>query len=146
MEQNAKLEIGKRAPNFEGLAYHDQLFKTLKLSDYEGKWLVLFFYPLDFTFVCPTEIKAFNAKVDSFKKLNCEIIGCSVDSRFCHRAWSMMPHDKGGIGQLKYPLMEDISKDICKAYGCLIESGDDKGVAYRSTFIINPEGILVSYS
>ena len=98
MNQNLNLSIGKQAPNFEGLAYHDKRFKKLQLSDYKGKWLVLFFYPLDFTFVCPTEIKAFNNKADNFKKLGCEIIGCSVDSRFCHRAWSMLSLDKGGIG------------------------------------------------
>ncbi len=128
------------------MAYHDMLFQKLTLDSFKGKWFVLFFYPLDFTFVCPTEIKAFNNKYDDFKKIGCELVGCSVDSHFTHRQWTMTPMEDGGIGPLKFPLLSDLNHDISKAYECLITSGDDKGVALRATYVISPEGTLLCYS
>ena len=107
---------------------------------------MLFFYPLDFTFVCPTEIKAFNQMADEFAKINCQLVGCSVDSHFVHRQWTMTSLEDGGIGPLKFPLLSDLSHDIGKAYNCLITEGDDKGVALRATFIIDPDGILCHIS
>ena len=146
MESQCKLVVGSRAPEFKGDAYHDQLFKTLTLDSFKGKWLVLFFYPLDFTFVCPTEIKAFNAKCDDFRKIGCELVGCSIDSKFVHRQWTMTPMDQGGIGPLKFPLLSDLNHEISTAYNCLIKSGGDKGVALRATYIIDPTGTLCCFS
>ena len=123
--------LGQPAPDFKGVAFFRHSFRKKKLADYKGKWLVLFFYPLDFTFVCPTEIKSFNNHYDEFKKNNCEVLGCSVDSKFVHRAWSKSPLDIGGIGMLKFPLLEDVSHDITSAYGCLVPSGPEKGIANR---------------
>ena len=104
--------VQKPAPDFEGEAVIGGDFKKIKLSDYKGKWLVLYFYPLDFTFVCPTEITAFSDRIDDFKALGAEVIGCSVDSQFSHLAWTQTPRSKGGLGELKYPLLADISKKI----------------------------------
>jgi peroxiredoxin (alkyl hydroperoxide reductase subunit C) len=117
-------------------------FKKISLSDFKGKYLVFFFYPLDFTFVCPTEIVAFSERVEDFRKLGVEIVGCSVDSAFSHLAWINTPRKEGGLGGLKYPLLSDITKSIAKDYEVLIEDGDDAGVALRGLFIISPEGVL----
>ncbi|MFN4196373.1 MAG: peroxiredoxin, partial [Thermosynechococcus sp.] len=97
------LRVGQPAPDFEAVAVYDQEFKTVKLSDYRGKYVVLFFYPLDFTFVCPTEIVAFSDRYDEFAKLNTEILGVSVDSQFSHLAWIQTDRKAGGVGDLKYP-------------------------------------------
>ncbi len=107
-------------------------FKEVKLSDYKGKWVVLFFYPLDFTFVCPTEIKAFNEKYEEFKKMGAEVITASTDSVYSHKAWQ-----EAGLGKLKFPHLADTAHHISRAYGVLIE---DKGIALRGTFVIDPEG------
>ena len=104
--------------------------------------MVLFFYPLDFTFVCPTEIIAFSDRIEEFKALGVEVLGCSIDSAFSHLAWIQTPRNKGGLGDLKYPLVADITKSISKDYEVLIEDGDNAGVALRGLFIISPEGIL----
>lgn len=117
-------------------------FKTVKLSDYKGKYVVLFFYPLDWTFVCPTEIIAFSDRIDEFKAIGVEVLGASVDSQFSHLHWINTPRNKGGLGGLKYPLVADVTKSISKDYGVLIEDGDGAGVALRGLFIVNPEGIL----
>ena len=135
------LQVGKKAPDFDMPSTKDlkNLKENVKLSDYKGKWLVLFFYPLDFTFVCPTEIKAFSQKVEEFKKAGAEVLAVSTDSVFSHRAWIQTGEDKGGLGSIKYPLASDITKDVSRDYGVLIE---DKGIALRGLFIIDPDGIL----
>lgn len=107
-----------------------------------GKYLVLFFWPLDFTFVCPTEICQFSDKVPDFDKLNTQVIGCSVDSQFAHMEYTKKDRKKGGLGPMQMPLLSDITKQIARDYGCLIEDGPDAGVAFRATFIIDGNGIL----
>ena len=139
---NSNLEIGQPAPVFEGEVYFKGSFKKISLNEFKGKYVVLFFYPLDFTFVCPTEILAFNEEAHNFEANNAVLIGCSVDSKFSHMRWSQYPVDKGGIGELNYPLLTDITKEITKSYKSLINHGGDKGVALRSTFIIDTNGIL----
>lgn len=128
--------VQKPAPDFAAQAVIGQDFKQVKLDDYKGKWLVLFFYPLDFTFVCPTEITAFSDKIESFKALGCEVLGCSIDSQFSHLAWNNTPREKGGLGNIKYPLLADLSKKIAADYGVLTPGG----IALRGLFLINPEG------
>ncbi|PRW44307.1 2-cys peroxiredoxin [Chlorella sorokiniana] len=135
-------KIGQPAPAFSGQAVVDGDFKTVSLSDYKGKYLVLFFYPLDWTFVCPTEIIAFSDRIQEFKALGCEVVGVSVDSVFSHLAWIQTPRAKGGLGGLSYPLLADITKSISKDYEVLIEEGENAGVALRGLFIIDPEGNL----
>ncbi|XP_058251992.1 peroxiredoxin-1 [Hemibagrus wyckioides] len=135
-----KAQIGKPAPDFTAKAVMpDGQFKDLKLSDYRGKYVVFFFYPLDFTFVCPTEIIAFSDAADEFKKINCEVIGASVDSHFCHLAWINTPRKQGGLGHMKVPLVADTKRTISQDYGVLKE---DEGIAYRGLFIIDDKGIL----
>ena len=127
--------VGEPAPNFTLEAVINKEFKKVSLTDYRGKWVVLFFYPLDFTYVCPTEIRGFNEKLDAFNKLNAIVLGASVDSKFSHLAWI----ERGDLGDLKYPLLSDIRKEVADRYGILNES---EGVALRGLFIIDPEGIL----
>jgi alkyl hydroperoxide reductase subunit AhpC len=133
--------VQKPAPEFKGQAVVGTGFKEIKLSDYKGKWVVLFFYPLDFTFVCPTEITAMSDNYDKFKELNAEVIGVSVDSQFSHLAWVNTPRKEGGLGELRYPLLSDLSKNTARDYGVLL----DAGISLRGLFIINPEGV-VQYS
>lgn len=128
--------VQKVAPDFKAEAVSGTDFTNVQLSKYQGKWVVLFFYPLDFTFVCPTEITAFSDNYESFKKLGAEVLGVSVDSKFSHLAWINTPRQQGGLGQLNYPLVSDIKKTIAADYGVLLDSG----VALRGLFIINPEG------
>ena len=130
--------VGKQAPDFTATAVVNGDFKQVKLSDYRGKYVVLFFYPLDFTFVCPTEIIAFSDKIDEFRKRGAEVLGVSVDSKFCHLAWIKTPRADGGLGGLKYPLVSDLTKKISADYGVLI----DGGVALRGTFLIDRNGVL----
>jgi len=136
------LTIGKPAPRFQGEAYLKGKFVPIDSDNYRGKYVVLFFYPLDFTFVCPTEILTFNEHASQFEANNTVLIGCSVDSKFSHMKWCQTPLEKGGLVDLDFPLLSDISKDITKAYQSLIEHGGDKGIALRSTFIIDTNGIL----
>ncbi|MGH8248994.1 MAG: peroxiredoxin [Gammaproteobacteria bacterium] len=133
--------VGKPAPNFEMPSTKNlkALNEAVKLSDYKGKWVVLLFYPLDFTFVCPTELTTFSDRFDEFKGLNVEVIGVSTDSVYSHRAWLETPRDKNGVQGLRYPLASDVTKKVARDYGVLIE---DKGIALRGLFIIDPEGIL----
>lgn len=131
-------QVTSPAPQFEAEAVIGSEIKNIKLADYKGKWVVLFFYPLDFTFVCPTEIIEYDAKLDEFKKIGAEVLGVSVDSAFSHLAWKRTPKKEGGIGDVKYPLIADITKQISKDYGVLL----DGGVALRGTFIIDPKGII----
>jgi peroxiredoxin (alkyl hydroperoxide reductase subunit C) len=133
--------IGKRAPDFTAptVMPDNTIDPDFKLSNLEGKYVVLFFYPLDFTFVCPTEILAFDKKLAEFKELGVEVVGVSVDSQFTHLAWKNTPVDQGGIGNIQYPLVADLTKDICRKYGVLFK---DAGVAFRGTFLIDREGVV----
>ena len=107
-----------------------------------GKYTVLFFWPLDFTFVCPTEICQFSDKAKEFEKAGAQLIGCSIDSHFTHMEYTQKPRAKGGIGPMEMPLLSDLSHQISRDYGCLIEDGDDAGVAFRATYIIDGNGVL----
>ncbi len=132
--------VTKPAPDFTAQAVMpDNSMQDLSLSSYRGKYVCLFFYPLDFTFVCPSEILAFNKSLDSFKAKNCEVIGVSVDSQFTHFAWKQTPVEKGGIGNIQFPLVADLNKKISLSYGVLLE---DIGVSLRGLFIIDREGII----
>lgn len=132
--------IGKNAPDFAAQAVlPDGSFKELKLSDHRGKYVVLYFYPLDFTFVCPSEIIAFDNHLGEFKERNTEVIGVSVDSHFTHHAWRETPVEKGGIGRIKYPLVADLTKSIAQDYDVLTADG---AVAYRGLFLIDKEGVV----
>jgi len=126
--------IGKPAPDFKGTAVVDGEFKDIALKDYKGKYLVLFFYPLDFTFVCPTEIIAFSDRAEEFRKIGCEVVAASTDSHFSHLAWINTPRKQGGLGSMKIPLLADKTCDIAKRYGVLKE---DEGIAFRGLFIID---------
>ncbi|GLE04577.1 hypothetical protein PINS_up013546 [Pythium insidiosum] len=136
------LKIRHPAPEFTADAVVDGEFKTVSLKDYRGKYVVLFFYPLDFTFVCPTEIIAFSEKAEAFRQIGCEVLGCSTDSKFSHLAWINTPRKKGGLGEMKIPLIADYNKEIARAYNVVIEEGADAGVALRGAFIIDREGNL----
>lgn len=133
--------VGRPAPNFnmETALGDGKGFGAAQLSDYKGKWLVLFFYPLDFTFVCPTEIIGLSDAAGEFSKLNTEVLGVSVDSKHSHRAWINTPKNENGLGQLNFPLAADITKQVARDYGVLIE---EEGIALRGLFIIDPEGEL----
>lgn len=132
--------VNKQAPDFTAKAVMDnQIVDQFKLSDYRGKYVVLFFYPLDFTFVCPTELHAFQAKLGEFKKRNTEVIAASTDSWFSHLAWLKTPKNQGGIEGVTYPLVSDFNKTISRDYGILIE---EMGVALRGLFLIDKKGIV----
>jgi peroxiredoxin (alkyl hydroperoxide reductase subunit C) len=129
--------VTQQAPDFTANAVMpDNSFGQITLSSFKGKYVVLFFYPLDFTFVCPSEILAFNKKLDAFKSKNCEVIGVSVDSRFTHLAWKNTKLEDGGIGNIQYPLVEDLNKEIASSYGILFGGS----VALRGLFLIDPTG------
>ena len=132
--------VTKPAPDFTAVAVMgDNSFnEQFKLSDYRGKYVILFFYPLDFTFVCPSEIFAFDRALEKFKAKNCEIIGVSIDSQFTHWAWKNTPVNDGGIGDIQYPLVADLDKKISRQYGVLLP----EGIALRGTFLIDREGII----
>lgn len=140
-ETQVKAKVGEPAPDFTMGSTKDleTLEEDVCLADYKGKWLVLFFYPLDFTFVCPTEILAFSDRIEDFEGVGAEVLGVSIDSKFSHRAWINTPRDENGIEGLKYPLAADITKLVARDYGVLIE---DEGIALRGLFIIDPDGIL----
>lgn len=133
--------VAKEAPDFtmETALGNGEDFGKVSLSDYKGKWLVLFFYPLDFTFVCPTEITALSDSADVFDDLDCEILGVSTDSKFSHRAWINTARDENGLGKLNFPLAADLTHKVSRDYGVLIE---EEGIALRGLFIIDPEGEL----
>jgi peroxiredoxin (alkyl hydroperoxide reductase subunit C) len=137
----AKAKVGEPAPDFTmgSTKDLDTLEVDVSLSDYKDKWLVLFFYPLDFTFVCPTEILAFSDRIADFEAVGAEVLGVSVDSKFSHKAWINTPLDENGIADLKYPLGADLTKQVSREYGVLIES---EGIALRGLFIIDPDGVL----
>lgn len=131
--------VGLKAPEFTATAVVDQEFQTVTLSQYRGKYVVLFFYPLDFTFVCPTEITAFSDRYADFTSRNTEVLGVSVDSQFSHLAWIQTDRKQGGLGDIAYPLVADLKKEIASAYNVLDE---DAGVALRGLFIIDPDGVI----
>ena len=129
--------VGKQAPDFTATAVQgDKIIENFKLSDYKGKYIVLFFYPLDFTFVCPTELHAFNEKLDAFKERDVEVIAASVDSHFSHLAWLNTSVKDGGIEGVRYPIVSDINKTISVDYDVLVEN---EGVAYRGLFLIDKD-------
>ncbi|KAF8817952.1 putative alkyl hydroperoxide reductase/ Thiol specific antioxidant/ Mal allergen [Cardiosporidium cionae] len=134
--------ISKAAPFFDGTALlPDGSFGKIKLTDYMKKRLVLLvFYPFDFTFVCPSEIIAFDRAYEEFEKRGVEVIGCSIDSHFVHAAWCATPLEKGGVGKLRFPLLADVSRKICSDYGVLLP----EGMALRGMFLIDKQGILQS--
>jgi peroxiredoxin (alkyl hydroperoxide reductase subunit C) len=133
--------VGRQAPDFTLEGYFNKNFETFKLSDYKGKWVYLLFYPLDFTFVCPTEVLAFSKMAEEFRKLNCAIFGVSIDSKFVHKAWVDSKREDGGLGgSLAYPLLADVTKKAAADYGILLEEG---GVALRGLFLISPDGLVM---
>lgn len=139
MPENGCLRVGQMAPDFTATAVVDQEFKEISLSQYKGKYVVLFFYPLDFTFVCPTEITAFSDRYADFSSKNTEVLAVSVDSKYSHLAWIQTPRNQGGIGDIAYPLIADLKKEICASYNVLNEDGE----ADRGLFIINPQGMVM---
>ncbi len=149
--------VTKPAPDFKAMAVMgDNTMQEIKLSDYKGKKVVLFFYPLDFTFVCPTELLAFDHRLAEFEKRGVQVLGCSVDSQFSHLAWKNTAVDNGGIGQVKYPLIADIDKNIARNFDVLVgaepatviteeyeeETTVGGGVALRGSFLIDEEGVV----
>lgn len=133
--------IGKKAPEVITTAVVDggKIVEDYCLSDFSDQYTLLFFYPLDFTFVCPTELHAFQEKYDEFKKLGVEVVGCSRDSHFTHQAWLETPREKGGIKGVKYPLIADMKLEIARDFGVLKE---DEGIAYRGLFLMDKEGVV----
>ena len=127
------IKIGQNAPEFTMQGVVGDKFKDVCLDEFKGKWVVLFFYPLDFTFICPTEITEFSKRDSEFKALNAQVLGVSIDSVFSHKAWLKE------LGNLNYPLLSDITKEVSRKYGVLLE---EKGIALRGTFIIDPDGKL----
>ena len=139
MTEEIKLEIGAPAPEFMAEVLVDNGVKKVSLSDYKGKWVVLFFYPADFTFICPTELGDLADKYEEFKQLNCELISVSTDTTFVHKAW----HDNSEtIKKIKFPMLADPTGKICRDYGTYIQG---EGLSLRGTFIIDPEGNLKAY-
>ena len=149
--------VTKPAPNFKTMAVMpDNSIDTVSLEDYKGKKVVLFFYPLDFTFVCPTELLAFDKRLGEFESRNTQVLGCSVDSRWAHLAWKNTDINNGGIGQVKYPLLQDLDKSIARNYDVLVGATDafvetedsaetttvGGGVALRGSYLIDEEGVI----
>jgi len=138
--EDAGLLVGKKAPEFTGKAViENTIFPDFSLQDLRGRYVLLFFYPLDFTFVCPTELHAFQDRLEEFFDRNIQVVACSVDSCYSHLAWLSIPKSEGGIEGVTYPLVSDMNKSIAKKYHVLDE---DAGIAYRGLFIIDPEGII----
>ncbi|MCC6327945.1 MAG: peroxiredoxin [Acidobacteria bacterium] len=134
-------KVGQPAPDFNMPSTKDidTLKENVKLADYKGKWLILLFYPLDFTFVCPTELIHFSDRLEEFQGVGAEVVGVSTDSVHSHRAWLKTPQDQNGIAGVKYPIASDTGGKLAKAYNILVE---DANIALRGLFIINPEGVL----
>jgi peroxiredoxin 2/4 len=131
--------VTKEAPAFTAQAVMpDNSFAEITLSAYRGKYVVLFFYPLDFTFVCPSEILAFNSKLDEFNAKNCELLAVSVDSQYTHLAWKNTPVNEGGIGQVRFPMIADLDKRISHDYGILLPAG----ISLRGLFLLDREGVV----
>jgi alkyl hydroperoxide reductase subunit AhpC len=131
--------VQQQAPDFKAQAVMpDGSFKQVSLADYKGKYVVLFFWPLDFTFVCPTEIIAFSDRAKEFEKLGVQLLGASVDSEYTHLAWRNTPRNQGGLGDIQYPLIADLNKEIARSYGVLLPNG----IALRGLFLIDKEGLV----
>ncbi|KAG7387612.1 peroxiredoxin [Phytophthora pseudosyringae] len=142
-----KVTPRKPAPAFSNVnAVVNEKFEKVSLSDYRGKWLILFFYPFDFTFVCPTEIVSFSDSVGQFRSINAEVVAISTDSHHTHLAWVKTPRSEGGLGKMNIPLVADISKRISEDYGVLVTDEEDEmyGAALRGLFVIDPEGTIRS--
>ncbi|MCW9050599.1 MAG: peroxiredoxin [Deltaproteobacteria bacterium] len=133
--------VGKQAPEFSAPAVmaDGSINESFSLNDYQGQHIVLFFYPLDFTFVCPTELIAFSHRIADFEKRGVQVIGCSIDSQFTHLAWRNTPVSEGGIGPVRYPLVADVKHEICRAYDVEL---DPAGVALRGSFLIDKAGVV----
>jgi peroxiredoxin (alkyl hydroperoxide reductase subunit C) len=139
LEDIKMVKIDEQAPEFTTEVFHNEQIDTVSLKDYKGKWVVLFFYPADFTFVCPTELGELADHYDQFKKLNTEVLSVSVDTSFVHKAW----HDESNtIKKIKFPMIADPTHNICNLYGTLIEK---EGLSLRATFIIDPKGVVKAY-
>ncbi len=137
-------KVGQAAPAFDAyVAYPEEKpaapIKRVSLDDYHGKWLVFFWYPSDFTFVCPTEITAISDRLDEFVELDTDVLGASTDSAYSHRAWLRTLREDNGIAGTKFPLLSDITHQVARDYGVLIE---EEGIALRGLFIIDPDGVL----
>lgn len=136
----SSLLVGKKAPNFKAAAVaNGKINENFSLDLFTGKYVIFFFYPLDFTFVCPTELHAFQEKLKDFETREAQVIGCSVDSVFCHLAWVNTPKNQGGIQGVEYPLVADLNKTIARAYHVLNE---EAGVAFRGLFLLDKEGVI----
>lgn len=132
--------IGKNAPHFSAkAAVKGKIVENFSLENFLGKYVIFFFYPLDFTFVCPTELHAFQERLAEFKAKGAEVVGCSVDSCYTHLAWLSTAKEKGGIEGVEYPLVSDLNKNICQNYNVLKE---DDGIAFRAQFLIDKKGII----
>jgi len=133
--------VGKQAPDFTAAAVlaDGSIREDFSLSEFRGKYVVLFFYPLDFTFVCPSELIAFDHRIKSFEEKGVQVVGCSIDSQFTHAAWRNTPVNEGGIGSVAYPLVADVKHEICKAYDVEFS---DAGVAFRGSFLIDKDGVV----
>lgn len=133
------ISVGDRIPDLELEAYHNNQIKKIRLGDYKGRWLVLLFYPADFTFVCPTELEEAAAFYKEFKKLGAEILSVSTDTAYVHKAW----HDASpAIKKIRYPMLADPTAKMCRAFGTYLE---DEGVSLRATFIVDPDGIVKAF-
>lgn len=133
------VQIGKPAPDFTATAVVNGQFEQVKLSQYRGKNVVLFFWPLDFTFVCPTEIVAFSDAAQQFNERNTQLLGASIDSQFTHLAWQQRPRTEGGLGKINFPMIADVTHSICRSYGVECE---EAGVAFRGLFLIDKQGVV----
>lgn len=136
--QASRALIGRKAPNFKATAVFGDECKEIQLSEYEGKYVLLFFYPLNFTFVCPTELHAFQERLSEFKKRGVEVLACSVDSKFSHLNWLKAAKDEGGIKGVRYGLISDLGGRIAHDYGVL----SDEGIAYRALFLLDQKGVV----
>ena len=139
MDEQINIEIGKRAPKFKADAFHNNKISEINLQDYKGKWIILLFYPADFTFICPTELGDLADKYEKFKEINVEVLSISTDTVFVHKAW----HDKSQtIKKINFPMVADPTTKICRDYGTYIE---DEGLSTRATVIIDPDGIIKTF-
>lgn len=136
--------VGKKAPEFKlnAVTGDGEKFTEIKLEDYKGKWLVMFFYPLDFTFVCPTEITGFSRRYEEFKNLGADVLAVSCDSVYSHQAWIKQEKSAGGLGKINFPIASDMTRNTARTYGILIE---EEAISLRGLFIIDPDG-NVKYS
>lgn len=134
--------IGESIPDFEADVYQNEAFRKVHLSDFKGKWVIFFFYPADFTFICPTELEDMSRLYEKFQTLGAEILSVSTDSKFVHKAW----HDHSpAIKKIKYPMLADPTGELARMFGVYIEEGEDRGRSLRGSFIVDPDGILKAY-